>query len=272
VARAISDDGSLVVGVSNTSARSIAFRWSGQLEELIGVSRGDSPGEATALSGDGRVTLGLSTKGVEMTVLPVQWLGDAVQELPLLAGDATATPSAASDDGSVLVGTGRTLDGHTVAERWPASGVASLGLPDSEANGVSGNGRFVVGAYIPDLMPGKAARVAFRWSASGLDVLRGPSDGELDCVATAASHDGSIVVGNCTEWVDQVGTFQPFLWSETRGTRSLEQVLAELGVDTSTFALKELTDVSADGRVVVGNITRAGSEVGFRARIDTVFP
>jgi uncharacterized membrane protein len=77
--------------------------------------------------------------------------------------------------------------------------------------------------------------------------------------AYSASETGGVVVG--TARAD--GTSQAFLWTETDGTRLLQDVLASQGVDlaaTGWTRLIEARAVSADGRTIAGLGTRTGSD------------
>jgi len=77
------------------------------------------------------------------------------------------------------------------------------------------------------------------------------------------------VVGSCTD----VSSPTPhwFLWNKAIGNVSLDQVLLELGVDTSRYTEFSVTDISADGTTIVGNTNRNGVGMGFRAVIASVF-
>jgi hypothetical protein len=267
--KGISDDGSIVVGHVDTRAAALAFRWGGSMMELPPLVRGSDYSQAIGLSGDGSVAIGTS-RATNGEPAPVVWVGDGVQQLELLDGHGTATPTASDYDASVVFGTGITTGTfENEAVRWPASGVASLGIKRSEVFAASSDGRYAVGAYLETAMPGRPLRTAFRWSAGAVDYLPVSADGDVDCVAHAVSGDGAIVAGNCTE---ATASEHWFLWSETRGVVELEQVLLELDVDTSRYGSFTITDISSDGTAIIGNTTRNGVSMGYRALIDGVFP
>jgi hypothetical protein len=136
----------------------------------------------------------------------------------------------------------------------------------------SSDGQYAVGGSVTTPTTTSRLRRAFRWSPSGVDYLPLPAAGELDCAATAVSGDGSIVAGVCTGLSNSVNVATPFLWSEATGTVSLDQILLELGVDTSLYQFADIADVSADGTAVVGNAFKDGVGIGWRAYVDSVFP
>jgi hypothetical protein len=82
--------------------------------------------------------------------------------------------------------------------------------------------------------------------------------------------DGAIVGGNCTE-ASTAGQHW-FLWSAATGIVSLDRVLLELDPDTSRYGGFTITDISSDGTAIIGNTTRNGVNMGYRALIEGVFP
>lgn len=268
--KGISDDGSIVVGYVDTRAAALAFRWEGSMMELPPLVRGSDFSQALGLSGDGNVAIGTS-RAANGEPAPVLWVGGGVQQLELLDGHGTATPTAADYDASVVFGTGISTESfENEAVRWPASGVASLGIKKSEVLAASSDGRYAVGGWVAAGMLGPLYRTAFRWSAGGVDDLPPSAEGDVDCLAHAVSGDGAIVAGDCVEGVTV--THHWFLWSEARGVVALDQVLLELDVDTSRYGGFTITDISSDGTAIIGNTSRNGVNMGYRALIDGVFP
>lgn len=155
------------------------------------------------------------------------------------------------------------------AARWTATGgTESLGvLPggeDSFALGISADGAVVVGESERLVDPGDIRNRPFRWTADGgmqeLPMLPGTS---ARGVASSASADGSVVVGQC----DDVA----FVWDATRGTRDLRQVLVANGQDVASWSFLSAEHVSDNGRVVVGRaINELGETVTYVADIEFV--
>jgi uncharacterized membrane protein len=267
----ISDDGSVVVGHADTLVGAAAFRWSGELEELPPLVRAGVYAQAAAVSGDGTVVVGQSESATAET-LPVQWIGGTAQELPRPEGFVSAYPVDVSVDGSSIAGWGYNSEADE-AIRWPAMGVVPLGLTWGKATSVSRDGRYIVGYYDPaEGAPGAPELRVFRYRAGyEPDILPPPVDGAVACSHAAVNGDGAIVVGRCTGYTATPGTFL-FLWSEATGAVLLEDVLSRLGVDTSLYTFLDLVDVSADGNAIIGNATRAGEPIGWRALVGEVFP
>jgi uncharacterized membrane protein len=74
--------------------------------------------------------------------------------------------------------------------------------------------------------------------------------------ALATNADGSVVVGNGA-FTGVAGRGTSWIWDAANGTRLLVDVLTELGADVSGWSSLYVADVSADGRVLVGNGTLA---------------
>jgi hypothetical protein len=76
------------------------------------------------------------------------------------------------------------------------------------------------------------------------------------------SADAGVVVGFWTIPVPDGGVGDPppraRVWDEAHGVRDLGEALAAAGVATDGAVLENAFDVSADGRVIVGEGHRAG--------------
>lgn len=248
----ISADGGVIVGAGTTGVGSEAFRWT---RDLGMGGLGDFPGEeiasfAGAVSGNGEIVVGRGNGRA------FRWT-NAGGMVELDESPGTLTPWTArgvSADGSVVVGSGFSR-GATEAYRWTAAdGTVGLGhfpgtLKLGEALAVSADGRVVVGQCAASA---RGRNAAFRWSeADGLVSLFGPDPAGWS-EATAASADGSVIVG----WAD--GTFDPpgahaFIWDAAKGMRKLADELENVhGVDLRGWELEKAFGISADGRVIVG--------------------
>jgi probable HAF family extracellular repeat protein len=202
-ANGISFDGSVVVGVSESSLGREAFRWS-KADGMVGLGdlpEGEFESEASAASADGQVIVGVakSTHGLEAfrwtSSTGMQGLGD------LPGGDFRSKATAVSADGAVVVGTSHSDRGNEVFRWTLESGMVGLGAAlsdpwpsgdtESEAFGVSMDGTIVVGqAKSLDLT------TAFRWTSSeGLTPVGGFGR-EIVSTATAISGDGQTISGD----------------------------------------------------------------------------
>ncbi len=153
-----------------------------------------------------------------------------------------------SDDGQVIVGLA--WNGCSIARafRWEEStGMVDLGSTvagsSSRANGVSGDGRVVVGWQDTPLRHGA------RWVDGRQQLFTGPSGivGE----AQAANRDGSIVVGQSCEFASPANPFgnqQAWIWTARDGVQCLPPPRVR---PTANFiGLAQAT--SEDGRIVGG--------------------
>jgi len=137
-----------------------------------------------------------------------------------------------------------------------------------QAQALSADGTVVVGSVNPTLQGVEPAR----WDAANGGVpldLSGVPMSTGGGVALNVSGDGSRIVGWATAQ-GGAGTSArtAFLWDATTGTaRTVADVLAnDHGLDLTGWTLREATDISADGRTIVGNgIAPDGTSQGWRA-------
>ncbi|HVF73217.1 MAG TPA: putative Ig domain-containing protein [Chthoniobacterales bacterium] len=103
-ATAVSDDGSVVVGGSNSGNGSQAFRWTAAEGMTgMGILPGASFSRATGISGDKTTIIGHN--GFSNRNRAFRWTASqGMQELGTLPGDNVSEANAASFDGSVIVG------------------------------------------------------------------------------------------------------------------------------------------------------------------------
>ncbi len=111
---------------------------------------------------------------------------------------------------------------------------------------LSGDGSVVVGEWDPP----EGGRQPFRWTSEtgmvDLGLLPWASDGR----AEAVSADGSIVVGY--NFGSEMTS--PFIWDEIHGMRDLSEVLTvDFGLDLTDWDFANATDISSDGRIIVGS-------------------
>jgi probable HAF family extracellular repeat protein len=151
LASAISADGSVIVGGSQSNLCSEAFRWEDGVMAGLGVLPGDDASGAAAVSGDGSVIVGSSVSRFSPS-LPQIFIwneADGMRSLPgLLVGnlglDLTGwtliSAVGISDDGLTIVGNGINPDG--ASEGWiamlPLSVAIAVDLkPDGDPNPVN---------------------------------------------------------------------------------------------------------------------------------------
>lgn len=258
-ANAASRDGTVIVGSGragtkkSTMGSGAAFRWtkSEGMNDLGSLPSRYPSGMAQDVSADGRTIVGFSMSGESARREAFRWtkaigmkgLGGLI---PYKFGGSIA--NAISGDGTTIVGSSESTGG---AFRWTeAEGMQGLGaLPkggvSSDAVDVSGDGSIVVG--IVKFRGTK--QMAFRWSKSdGIQVLDDLPGGHENCTATAISDDGAIIVGAGYS----VGGSEAVRWTKSGGVKSIRQLLVDQGIDMTGWQLWSATDVSADGKVIVG--------------------
>ena len=215
-ASAVSANGSVVVGFSNSAAGEPyeAFRWfeAGGMQVLGDLPGGDFWSEAYAVSADGLVVVGTSHSASGHEAF--RWIESQGMEGlgELLGGEYYSRALGVSADSLVIVGESKSISGWE-AFRWENGTMIGLGdLSGGEfwsaAYDVSADGSIVVGK-------------------SGVEGS-GCSSKPPDCIAA-------------------------FIWDAVNGMRNLKEVLeGEYGLDLTGWELWEATGISCDGLTIVG--------------------
>jgi probable HAF family extracellular repeat protein len=297
-ARAVSSDGSTVVGVSFDPQRGYeAVRWTSTGIESLGLGL---PSEAQGVSADGAVVVGY--RPIEMGQPlgePIRWTANGVVGLGDLPGGLVGGEARdVSADGSVVVGSSSSERGGE-AFRWTAqTGLVGLGLsPEgfrTVATAVSADGSVIVG-NARTVPPPTFGDQAFRWTAAnGLVGLGDLPGGGFYSEAFDVSADGSVVVGRSTtdlptysafRWTTETGMMElpgvpgvgPFqgaegisgdgkvivglgamVWDEFHATRVLENVAIGQGVNLDGWSLEVGRAASYDGSTIVGLAFKEG--------------
>ena len=236
-----------------------AFRWTAEtgiqgLGSLPGIPPWGDSSDAYAISADGSVLVGYSSSAEGNQ--PFRWTAETgmigLGHLGMNT-DGTSAAWGVSADGSVITGVSQSTSG-VEAFRWMAAG-GMVGLGDlaggefhSEARAISSDGHVIVGQS-----KGAAGMEAFRWTAaSGMLGLGDLPGGDFLSTAWAATADGQIVVGESST---SPLTLEAFIWDGVHGMRRLYDVLATrhgLGDALAGWSLTSVSDISDDGRVLVG--------------------
>jgi probable HAF family extracellular repeat protein len=279
-ARAVSADGSVVVGQAHGPNGPEAFRWTEDSGIMVGL--GDLPGaafesSAFGVSADGTIVVGYGVNpgGTLSGAEAFRWrltnpdtgAGQMVGLGDLPGGDSTSVATGVSADGAVVVGASpSTLSDDfsifaTEAFRWtltdPLTGAGVMeGLGDlpgagfnSFAMAVSGDGTTVVGRGTSN-----EGTEAFHWRDGVMTGLGDLPGGNFLSVANAVSADGSVVVGYSAVGIGDGGLniLRPFIWDEAGGMRDLVEVFLNEGLALENLAMTSATGVSADGRTFTG--------------------
>lgn len=241
--RAISGDGSTVVGTGPSTPGQQAIRW----DETNGTQGlGDLPGgaflsSANAVSADGSIAVGysISASGVEAFTWDT---GNGMQGIGDLTGGAHISHAVGiSADGATVVGNGNSASG-TEAFVWTSSGgMMGLGdLPggDYESGAIRASAD---GAVVAGYASSAVGLEAFVWDATnGMVGLGGLPGGSGESTGGYVSADGTVVVGSAVG----AGGLEVFRWDAGSGMQGL-------GIPPGCLDAR-VTGVSADGSVIVG--------------------
>lgn len=209
----------------------------------IGLMSGGTSTTVTGLSGDGSVVLAKgNSAGSGTQTLGLTWTASGgLVDLGLPAlGSSSITPTAASTNGSTIVGY-RSEDGGSTSAPFVWSGgsfstLSGLGGSTAAAYAVSGDGAVILGS---------ARNAANRWEAvrwvgstpTGLGHVNG---GSLTH-GYGLSADGASAVGQALDGAN--ARYAPMVWTSSNGTTALTDVRGKF---TSAAA------ISADGSTLVG--------------------
>jgi probable HAF family extracellular repeat protein len=160
-----------------------------------------------------------------------------------------------SADGSVAAGSGKgglDMFGQqaTNAYRSTPTGncqdIDAVFNRNSDASGISADGSTIVG----EAQDSQGHYRAFRWTAAtGMVDLGTLGGGNLLSNATAASQDGSVVVGYSLTTTSS-GSDHAFIWTASTGMQDLNTVLK--GKIPKGWILQVATDISEGGTIIAG--------------------
>lgn len=242
----VSADGSIIVGNSGSSFGTEAFRWTAKsgMVGLGDLSGGSFISGASGVSADGTTIVGRSRSGIFNEAF--QWTAESgMVGLGFFPEGISSKASAVSGDGTVIVGENGTIHAEIKAFRWTAeTGTQSLlsAEEDSSARAVSADGSMIVGTF-GNIISGPG----FLWLDDGQIVDLG------DFVPNAISDDGSVIVGMHTVQPTDLPPPIAFIWDPIHGARDLQSILeTDFNLDLEGWDLRNATDVSADGTVIVG--------------------
>lgn len=248
-AHGVSFDGSVIVGAgSDASLTPFPYRWTQSTgAQSLGLVPGDVASLAKNVSADGSVVVGFSAGPAIQQGFRWSASTGMVGMGYLPGAEARSEARAVSADGSVVVGYSFNTSPSWEAIRWTdTGGLQGLGGHGSYGNDVSADGSLVVGS----LSTFTGRRLAGKWEeVTGWRLFQDSSDVKRS-EATATSANGSIAVGNRE---NNAGQVDAFIWTETTGVQLLTPLLQSYGFSgLDGWSLRGATDVSADGRVIVG--------------------
>lgn len=288
---AVSDDGSVVVGIAKESADTApvtAFRHdvtTGTTTSLAALPIAPVDiSNAMGVSSDGETAVGSSNAPLGLRA--VYWnsagevsglgLGPEGTELTGEARDVSA-------DGGVIVGATAATPGSIFREafRWTSEGgYTRLGfllegtIQSSLASAVTPDGAVVVGGSYALGAGSLDGGVAFRWTEeTGMVSLGSVPNGMGYSEAVDVSADGERIIGSAQ--ITGAGN-RPFLWTQNDGIKRLSTALVDdfgFASDLEGWSLLSATAISGDGRAIVGQgIDADGNTVAYLALLDDRLP
>ena len=157
-ATGVSNNGSVIVGYSDTASVTLAFKYTGGSMVSLGTLLGGASSQAWGVSADGTTIVGQSETST--TSHAFKFVGGVMSDLGVLAVGGASRANAASSNGSIIVGWTDVLVGSNLEQRAmkydAAHGMVSLGTlggTTSYANGVSADGSVIVGGSTTDGLP-----------------------------------------------------------------------------------------------------------------------
>ncbi len=280
LANGVSDDGSVIVGVSQStfSSRGTAIQWDGTTATELGhlaTSGASQNSVAYGISGDGRVAVGASVPdGVGLHA--VRWVDKGAAQDLHGGGFVSSDARRASRDGSVIVGHGATAARTSEGFVWTAGGgMTALGVLASQAadsgatsfaKDVSADGTVVVG--FSQATNGNSE--AFRWTSAGGMTSLGLLPGGNSSGALGVNADGSVIVGSArrpSAFVPSIQDTVAFRWTSSGGLQPVADWLAANGVAVGSNSFTDAVAVSDDGNVIIGTGQINGTTQQYIARI-----
>lgn len=304
-AAAISRDGTVVVGGYHTATAEWPYRW--YLAHGVGtipkLHANASYQYAVAVSNGGTLIAGGEVDTGSPFTKGFVWNGTTQPFACLSTLHPSSYPAAISNDGSTVAGWSNLDSGATHAVRWTAAtSMLDLGVYsgdyNSEAAGISGDGKVVVG------YSNGTSYHAVKWLADNSIHLLPKHANDAYSQAYAANIDGSIIVGltgsdvgnnGACVWTGAGVKYLPLpsgynyvynastsddgkvilvnaqagitlLWTPQSGLISLHDYLNSLGLSVPGFWVAYCS-VSADGTAIAGSAFVNNVERGFYARI-----
>jgi hypothetical protein len=246
VCRAVSYDGEVVCGSTDTQIGREAFRWTpaGGIEILGDLPTGPVRAFATRMSADGNAISGVGTTSLSHNIEGFYW----TRELGMIPiGDFPgnvrySAPLGISADGSTLTGAGRSTYGDEAFLWTPGGGLRSFDPPGHIVGlgiAISADGSTVLGL----------AYYGFLW-----DAVRGPRDfppvnGHL-FIPENMTADARYVVGHHDPISGDADV--AYIWDQRNGYRKFSTLMTSRGVDLSGWSITNLRHISDNGRVILG--------------------
>lgn len=255
---AVSADGTVVVGNSNSPSGTFAVSWTNGVISSLG-SLGGSYAIANDVSADGRVIVGNSFTAANDYWHAFRWVNGTMTDIGSL-GIGNTYAQKVSADGSTVIGLS-----NDVGFRWNSGTMIPLLLPGgsgSEVAAVTPDGSTVIGSSDD----GNGNYHAYRWK-NGVVTDLTPTETQPYVYAKGVSNNGEVVVGWSSVNQSLVNT-RAWRWTEATGNVALNTLLANAGVDMTGINLRKANAISGDGQYIVGTGLFGGVSQAFLLRYD----
>jgi uncharacterized membrane protein len=219
-------------------------------------------GYATAFSDDGQVITGtnlvLDSKPNNYSWHAFRWTRatGTMEDLGHVTASRSVTPTGISADGRVIVGTYIKADGYACSFKWSAArGIEGIGC-DWNAQLVSKDGDVIFG--VKRSSPNDSALNIVRWTEKEgqVELDLGKNDSQILSVK-AIDADGGVIVGEASSPTHNNDKRFVYRWTTkplngNPSFQSIEDWLTSNGADSTGLQATDVSDVSGDGNVVVG--------------------
>jgi probable HAF family extracellular repeat protein len=254
-AEAVSDDGVVVVGGSDSTSGPQAFRWT-TTGGIVGL--GDLPGgvfnsAATGVSANGSVIVGTGVNSADES-RAFRWTSGggmvALNAFSCFLCDDFAFGNKLSANGLVAVGGSNPDSNSLEGARWTGGGTAISALGWLSGGGSLSEGRAAssTGSLIVGTSDATAGQRAFRWTTSGIVALPDITGAMVKSAANDVSDDGNVIVGESNANASDTGLPRAVRWVGPSYPTAIQ-----LGaLPGASFPSSRALGVSANGAIIVG--------------------
>ncbi|MHC4893051.1 MAG: hypothetical protein ACYTFV_06705 [Planctomycetota bacterium] len=227
----------------------------------LGASSGSSAGSGWGTSGDGQVSVGLGWISAG-NAHGTSWSATTgLVDLGSTVANRSSRANACDYDGNVIVGWQDGVTGFRQGAIWVdgtqfkislgGNQMGELGVVSGDGVWAGGKGVFANGGQ------------AYIWSQDSGVINLGHLDPTYDGSTTGLSADGKRAVGFDRPFGPALFG-RGFYWTQATGMVDLNNLAANLGINTQGVTMSLPLDISADGRTIVGAGLGPGGATGWR--------
>ncbi|QQE13744.1 hypothetical protein JD969_09860 [Planctomycetota bacterium] len=238
LAKAISNDGKIVVGVEFVSnSERMAFAWTAKKGmQPLGAPTGRKTSNAMGIAGNGKTIVGITDTSRSQRGFIYNQHG--MNELP----KECYFPTAVSFDGKVIASNQYIYSNNKLFNIGSLPG----GSDGTTARGISDDGSTVVGSSSTD-----KGGEAFIWTKqTGMKPLGSIPGTGNHSNTWSVNQDGTVVVG----WAGIKEKTTAFIWTKSLGMKELKPYLMDRGLSDQlkNWRLTRATGITPNGKTIVG--------------------